>query len=283
MKKRQKRNKRITFIPIAFDAWPFMVKRIRSFKSGPSAMSKSETGHFLIAREKIPFAIRRSARRRRTISLFIDGTETIRVAAPKRASLAEIERLMLRQTGWLQRRLDGIRQHREASAAFGNGDHVLYLGTTYTPRVVENRGQPQGCALRDGMIEINLPDAPADAIARQEDMRLEILLWYKKQAKRVFKERLDHWSEKLNLPYRRFAVSNPRRLWGSCSARNDVCLNWRLILASLELIDYVVVHELCHVRHKHHGPRFWHLVESTMPDWKKLRKQLREFDPSLVL
>ncbi len=187
----------------------------------------------------------------------------------------------MRRSDWLTRRLDRIRQHRAEAPSLNDG--MRYLGGSYSLLIMNDHTRPQGCTLRDNIIEVNLPDAPEDNDARQEEARLEIMLWYKKKARQIFKERIDHWSDKLGLAYRSFAVSNPRRLWGSCSGRNDIRINWRLIIAPLILLDYVIVHELCHIKHKDHSARFWHAVEMAMPGCKHLRKQLRELDPGLVL
>jgi predicted metal-dependent hydrolase len=78
-------------------------------------------------------------------------------------------------------------------------------------------------------------------------------------------------------------VTDPERRWGSCSADNIIRLNWRLMLAPLPIIDYVAVHELAHVRHKNHAPRFWALVEKTLPEWRARRKILRTLEHSLML
>ncbi len=80
----------------------------------------------------------------------------------------------------------------------------------------------------------------------------------------------------LGVRYRKLMLTEPERQWGSCNAQNVIRLNWRLIMAPLSLIDYVAAHELCHVPHKNHGPRFWRMLEKSMPDYKARRRQLRQ-------
>jgi predicted metal-dependent hydrolase len=122
---------------------------------------------------------------------------------------------------------------------------------------------------------------PTDNIS-QEDIRLEILLWLKKRAKAKFQKRVDFWAKRLGVRYQKMVVANAERRWGSCSAENVIRLSWRLIMAPLPILDYVVVHELCHVRHKNHGPQFWGQVEGAVPEYKARRKRLRAIGGGLT-
>jgi len=88
--------------------------------------------------------------------------------------------------------------------------------------------------------------------------------------------------EQLGVAYQRIRIGGQRTLWGSCSARGTLSFNWRLVLAPLEVLDYVVVHELCHLRLPDHSPRFWRLVERRRPDWRQRREWLREHGPELL-
>jgi len=160
------------------------------------------------------------------------------------------------------------------------GDTILHRGERLTLRISEDRNRLQGCETCAGFLDVNLPDANAGSAERGEEVRLEVALWQKREARLVFRERTDFWAEQLKVKYRRLTPSNPRRQWGSCSARDDIRINWRLIMTAPELLDYVVVHELCHVTHKNHSWRFWNMVATVMPDWKARRMQLRQLDPA---
>jgi predicted metal-dependent hydrolase len=89
-------------------------------------------------------------------------------------------------------------------------------------------------------------------------------------------------AERLGVAYRRIRIGDQRTLWGSCSARGTLSFNWRLILAPLEVVDYVVVHELCHLLVPNHSPSFWSLVERRRPGWREQRAWLREYGPELL-
>ena len=117
----------------------------------------------------------------------------------------------------------------------------------------------------------------------RDEVKLEITLWLKKRARTKMKKRMDYWAKKMGVSYRQLILSNPERRWGSCTVKNVIRLNWRLIMAPLPLIDYVVVHELSHVVHKNHSPRFWGLVEKIMPDYVERRKQMRHCGHEFML
>lgn len=175
------------------------------------------------------------------------------------------------------------RRRVHARRKLAEGDAILHRGGSHALHVAHDRDRPQGCEIHGAFFEVNLDDTPTSKKDWQEEVRLEILLWHKKQARLVFRQRTDDWAQQLKVKYRRLIPSNPRRQWGSCSARNDIRLNWRLIMAAPELLDYVIVHELCHVTHKNHSKRFWNLVATMIPDWKARRLQLRALDPAADL
>jgi len=132
--------------------------------------------------------------------------------------------------------------------------------------------------LQNGAIKINIPDAALSPKVLREEAHLELMLWYKKQARRVFQERMAYWAGLLDVNPGRLIVTNPSRRWGSCNAKDDIRLNWRLIMAHPALLDYVAAHELCHIRHKNHARAFWRCLAAVMPDYKIRRQELRVWE-----
>lgn len=116
---------------------------------------------------------------------------------------------------------------------------------------------------------------------RLEDPRDE--QWYRDHAARVIPERVEYFAQELGLEYTRVRISNAKRIWGSCSGQNSLSFSWRLVMAPIEVIDYIVVHELTHTIHKNHGKLFWRRVEKSVPDHRQLRKWLRENEHLLVV
>ncbi len=118
--------------------------------------------------------------------------------------------------------------------------------------------------------------------ASQEQIREAVQSWLQRQARRVFEERCAHFAPQLGVRVRRLALSSAATRWGSASADGSVRLNWRLIHFALPVIDYVVTHELAHLREMNHSPAFWEVVRSVLPDFERSRSALRsEVLPSL--
>ena len=100
--------------------------------------------------------------------------------------------------------------------------------------------------------------------------------WYQDRATQVIQERVEHYAGLIGLEYSRVRISGAKRIWGSCSAKNSLSFSWRLAKAPLEIIDYIVVHELTHTVHKNHGKLFWRRVAKALPDYKRRRRWLRD-------
>ena len=124
------------------------------------------------------------------------------------------------------------------------------------PRLTLHLGLPQGAA----------PEQIRDAVQS----------WLQRQARRIFEERCAHFAERLGVRMRRLSLSSARTRWGSASADGSVRLNWRLVHFAMQTIDYVVVHELAHLRHMNHGPEFWEVVRSVVPDVDAARRRLKD-------
>ncbi len=113
--------------------------------------------------------------------------------------------------------------------------------------------------------------APNLGVAKSEEVEV------KKKARVLLKSRLDHWSEVMDLNYTKFRLSSANTRWGSCSGKNVISLNWRLALVPLELLDYVAIHELAHVKEKNHSKSFWDLVGKFDLDFKNHKNQLKGY------
>ncbi|MCK5569045.1 MAG: M48 family metallopeptidase, partial [Spirochaetes bacterium] len=99
--------------------------------------------------------------------------------------------------------------------------------------------------------------------------------WYKEQAYKKIRERLDRYSVVSDIQFKKFTISNAQKRWGSCSSRGNLHFSWRLIMAALRVVDYVVVHELVHIREQNHSAKFWKKVELLLPDYRSNRQWLK--------
>jgi len=128
--------------------------------------------------------------------------------------------------------------------------------------------------LKDGRFQIKVP-SNLKGENRREEIKRRLIEWYKKEARTKYKERVEHYRKKLGVSYNKIFIRDQKTRWGSCSSKGNLNFNWRLIMAPLSIMDYIVVHELVHLIHPNHGRDFWKLVESVIPDYKEKKQWLR--------
>jgi predicted metal-dependent hydrolase len=244
--------------------------------------SKTEKGFIALGDEKVAFSVFRSRKRRRTVAFKMEQDSSLRVLAPFSASLASLTKILQSRASWIARELAN-RKNVPAQNGFADGAVFSYLGHGYTLRVTQGGENPRSCLLSPRVLRVHVPDVSLSPESLQQEVRLEIMLWIKRRARAKLKKRLDLWAQRMGVSYKKLIVTDPARRWGSCSADNVIRLNWRLMLAPLPIIDYVVAHELAHVRHKDHSSRFWGFVADKMPDFQARRKILRRIERGLVL
>jgi predicted metal-dependent hydrolase len=244
----------------------------RSF-TGPSADASA-----------IPYTLIRSVRRRRTISLSLDDDGTVRVAAPLRATQADIDAVLRSREAWLRTHLE--RHAARLPARYDDGGAIVFRGEAVTIRVFASdapRSKPR-VMLRPAAseLDVTLP-APNGAVPAPAHVHAAILRWCVDEAASVIPRSVARWQSAMAVVPRGVLIRNQKRRWGSCAPDGTLRFNWRLILARPEILEYVVVHELAHLRHRNHSPAFWAEVGRYMPDVRELRRELREAAPSLNL
>jgi len=231
-----------------------------------------------LAEARIAYAFRRG--QRRTIGFSV-GPDGLVVSAPRWTPLHEVEAALREKSGWILRKLGEAhaRQQKLAMAriAWRDGATLPYLGEplllALAPRQATGAGQLCQAAgpATPPTLQIGLP-----AGAAPEQIRDAAQAWLMRQARRLFIERLDHFAPQLGVQWQKLSLSNAGTRWGSARTDGSIRLNWRLVHLRLPVIDYVVAHELAHLRVMDHSPRFWETVGSVMPDYAERRGQLRE-------
>ena len=218
--------------------------------------------------------------KRRSIGFLIDD-DGLRITAPKWVSLAEIDNAIREKQRWIFAKLNEWRErsvHRlQPQMQWRDGATLPYMGSDVTLRIRANHAA--GIAYDAATQELTVC-LPADADEQQLKDRVQS--WLQLQAKTLFAQRLPVYAEKLEVRYRAYALSSATTQWGSCTADGKIRLNWRLIHFSLPLIDYVIAHELSHLREMNHGPRFWATVQSVFPEFQAAKKALRERAPDTL-
>ena len=217
----------------------------------------------------IPVRVRQTRRRTLGLYVFPDGRVEIRV--PHGTSREQALAFAAERRAWLRDTLQALPE-APAAPAYEDGAVHPYLGEALTLRLYA-RGR-RHCRIDDGVLHMGLP-RPGDPASVEQALRE----WYRQRARGLFEERLAHWYPVLGLPMAQMPslrIRAMRSRWGSCSSRGGVNLNLWLIRAPLACIDYVVVHELCHLLEFNHGPRFHAHMDRILPDWRARRRQLRE-------
>ena len=183
-----------------------------------------------------PYKLVRS--RRRSIALMISSDATLVVRAPIFVSRSRIESLIERKKDWISKHLERKRQVKT-----GAKKELLFLGEA-NPMAFESREK--------------------------------MVAWYRKQAREILTQRMEYWSTLSGWQFKSMSINGARTRWGSCGPKNSINFSWRLVMAPMHVVDYVVVHELAHTVVKNHSRKFWEAVAGVMPDYKERRRWLRE-------
>ncbi len=211
--------------------------------------------------------------KRRTVALIIERDGTLTVRAPKRVNLDDIEKFIREKTDWIIRTRAKIKSVVEIpNKQYTDGERFLFLGNEYALKLVK----PQRPALK---FESGFTLGAAAQIRAEQ----VFIRWYKEQALRVFSERVKFYASLHGFSPKQVKVTSAKTRWGSCSSSGTLNFTWRLVMAPLAVIDYVVLHELAHLRVKNHSPKFWRVVEEVCPEYKKQRKWLKENGEKLSL
>ena len=240
-----------------------------------------ERGSVRFGEAEIEYRVTRSSRRVKTVSIRLEPGEGVIVSAPMRACSEQIQEIVRTRAGWILRRAAAAPPPLE-KRAFLSGESLPYLGRQLRLSVTQTKARRVSLRLERSILFIETPAALTDEEQRTAIERV-LTRWYRERASECLQERVQHWIPPAGSAPRAVLIRDQRRRWGSCSADGTLRFNWRLVMAEPELIDYVVVHELAHLRVKNHSAAFWAGVARLMPDYRLRRVRLREVGPSLVL
>jgi len=214
----------------------------------------------------IAYTIRRSDRARR-VRVTVDPVGAVEVVLPRRARAREAAAAVEELRPWIERRLADAASVR--TRVERRGETVPFLGATL--RLVADPGRTRAFR-REDVLYVPASN-PEPAIER----------WFRRAAKDEIEPRLAAAAEAIGVRYAQLRIGNQRTRWGSCSAAGTMSFNWRLLLAPEEVLDYVIWHEACHLRHLDHSPSFWALVERHCPGYRGPQAWLRRNGATLVL
>lgn len=241
----------------------------------------SRSRDILIGSRALSYRLKRSSRR--TIGFSIDGTG-LAITAPRWVTIADIESAIFGKGKWIFAKLDEWQARAQERAAprmdWKDGAQLAYLGKMISIRLTTASGATSRTPFFDEAADTLWLGLPLSADTAQ--IRERVQKWLKLRALHVFGERLPVYAAQLGVTWRAYALSSAATRWGSCSSDAKIRLNWRLIHFPVRIIDYVVAHELAHLREMNHSPRFWATVESIYPDFREARHTLKHHPPELL-
>lgn len=203
--------------------------------------------------------------KRKTLALQITPEGKVVVRAPLRLAKREIDRMLDERKEWITKHLQTIQAQKQAKEQFSLADGKFPLMGQMFPVQYVAQGKPYYV---DGIFYL--------CAGQEEQLREQAEQLYRNIAREDLCRRISFYASRIGVSPTGLRINGARRRWGSCSGKNSLNFSWRLMLAPEHCINYVVVHELCHILHHDHSAAFWREVERFFPDWKECRKQLAQ-------
>ncbi|MCZ0963511.1 M48 family metallopeptidase [Paracoccus benzoatiresistens] len=232
--------------------------------------------------ETFAFLIERTARRK-TVSISI-GFDGVHVLAPSDLDDDRVLGIVRKKAAWLLRKQTAYRElgGQPVTKEFVSGETFYFLGRQYRLQLVSDQSAvvTRVTARGSTLIAPVLPNKHASV--QRAAVRGGLRQWYRTRALRHFPVRAKIFSDVLGIPMPTVSVVDQSKRWGSCDARGRIYLNWKLIMAPMSLVDYVIAHEACHILEHNHSRRFWRLLETIMPDYKDRSRRLDRLGHQLI-
>jgi predicted metal-dependent hydrolase len=218
--------------------------------------------------------------RRKTASISVKPDNAVMVIVPSNLPQERVEKIVRSKARWIRSKLRFNAETRERfkPKEYVSGEAFSYLGRNYRLKVLDGKASP--ACLRQGRLTISVPH-PLTGKDREQHIIRVLTAWYQEQALRRLREKAARYADRLGVNPSSVNIKSYRSRWGSCHKDDRVYFNWRIIMAPHSVVDYVVVHELCHLVHHNHSAVYWKLVEHTCPDYRDAKAWLKINGPLL--
>lgn len=219
-------------------------------------------------------------RKRKTLEIRIEPPDNISVIAPKRASEKDILRVVETKANWIVKKLSELKEIEKLkkNKEYVNGESFMYLGRNYSLEIIiDDTVSKPITKLYQGKFYI------ATNTRDQDKLKESMKIWYYDKSLEKTLERVEHFQSYFSVKPNSIKVKEQKKRWGSCTSKRDILINWRISMAPADVLDYLVVHEMCHMVHMNHSSDFWNLVERIIPDYKSRRNWLRKYGIMLNL
>ncbi len=222
--------------------------------------------------ETISYLLER--RPRRTVGLKITENGLV-VHAPKRIFEFQLNQILQEKSNWILNKLQAREANQVEKIQWIDGEHLLYLGSDIQLNITQN-SRKKAPVFEQNTLFIACPQANNHAAYSRM-----VIQWYKKQAALDFSRRIEILAAKLAVATPPLTLSNAQSRWGSCNNRGEVRLSWRLLQAPPHIINYVICHELAHLKQMNHSAKFYAVLENLFPNYKAAEKELKTLSPQL--
>lgn len=205
--------------------------------------------------------------RRKTVALYVRPDGSLEVRAPLRLGMAAIQAFVDSKSDWInrQKKKMSARSNPDFRVGYANGSSLWFLGRILTLNLTSNNLGRFKIVADQLMVPVRL----------QNNLEAALIAWYRAEARRIISDRVEYFANNFSLSFKSIRINSARSRWGSCGVRNNLNFPFRLVMAPLEIIDYVVVHELAHTFERNHGKGFWAKVAAILPDYARRRKWLQ--------
>jgi predicted metal-dependent hydrolase len=204
--------------------------------------------------------------KRKTLTIQINSDATITVSAPYFVTSTSIKNFLKEKDSWIQQKLQELQTRKNITKPkeFTKGEEFLFLGKKYQLEIRQNTTSI-----------VELSDKLYIASFNKNNIKLYLTSWYKQQALKIIKQRVEYFAKRAGVTYNNLKITEAETRWGSCSSEKNLNFNWRLVMAPLPVIDYVVSHELAHLEEMNHSRQFWERVRKIFPIYRQYNTWLK--------
>ena len=234
-------------------------------------MKREETYYIVLDGTRIAYGIRKS-HRAKNIRMTFEDAYHLEVTLPYQCRLQEAENALLEHKNWILRKIKESQTKRKIPPPFllTDGAQLPVLDKTYPLSLSVQNQKRARWNFQHNTLSITAPQLIPSIISRG------VVHWYRTMAHLFLEDRVPFWARKINVSPKNIRIKNQHTLWGSCSKRANLNFNWRILLLSKQAADYLIIHELSHLKELNHSPSFWLLVQKFCPEFKAFKAELKQ-------
>lgn len=222
--------------------------------------------------------------RRKTIGITVNRDGEVKVSSPLGISEKQIREVVQKKANWIDKKVKEVSYMNSNTICreFVSGERLLYLGKEYILEVRERNIDMTEVIIEDDILVVYALQGLSAEVQKQR-IREALVKWYRNCFDEIIKESIEKYSIQLEVSPCKVRIKDQKTIWGSCSGKGNINLNWKLVMSPIDIIDYVVIHELSHLKFMNHSKDFWNLVKSIMPNYSQSREWLKANGYKLTL